>query len=400
MEFPTGMACKAMAVVPQLGWVCYSNGSKVHVFHPATLKEVGVLDLEAAEGASPAIGFPGETTIEGLHFAGRWLFCAFSSRSLPTAELARSGLHPSAVPVGLVCAWDVSSGLPVRHYPLAPDQIVAHKFGPVAMDSFTSGEGAEPYLFTASLDSSIKMWQFNAATGVFACQAFDATNGHVRGVKSLVFASGRVFTGSVDRTVKVWNPATTPPTCTATIPPPDVGGAGAALGVGAGGLPQEVVAVDSFTLGDKPYVIVAYTDGAVRCFDVSAPDMPVLLDSPSTVVASGSGGADPNNAQVPVKLSAMCALRLHIDESGGYDDMLVITAYAVSVVWGGRQGRRNSHLSMAPCDTNTPCAPSPPLLRTGALWAAPLLLQALQRPYLPSPLRRGTLLACRARRPS
>ena len=51
------MASKAMAVVPQLGWVCYSNGSKVHVFHPATLKEVGVLDLEAAEGASPgAVG--------------------------------------------------------------------------------------------------------------------------------------------------------------------------------------------------------------------------------------------------------------------------------------------------------------------------------------------------------
>lgn len=153
----------------------------------------------------------------------------------------------------------------------------------------------------AAVDAGlIRMWQYSPATSSWDSRALD---GHVRGVTSLVWsqAVGRLYSGSVDRTIKVWNPADG--SCTHTIlPPPDkpgpaahaggfmsavaakaAGASAAATPAGAGGgngHNSEILGLTEMTFKDLTFLVSGALDGSIKVWQLTgSPDAPTLIDA-------------------------------------------------------------------------------------------------------------------------
>lgn len=333
---------KALARHEETGSVFFSDGARVFV-KKDDCTDIGELPVTA--------GVPGLIQIDALHAVGRWVLAAYSS-PLPAGSFP----HPTAVPVGLVTAWDYAAvlrGEPIKSILLqpSPTEVAAHKLGATAIESVAL-PGEEPYIFTGSMDGTIKMWQFSAASGAFSCKPFDSANAHVRGVRSLVFINGHLFSASGDRTVKVWDPATL--TCVATVMPPAPasdpatilaktsvrggggGGAGASAAAAAvraahagvnpqTSVEQDVVAIDAFVFQNQPIVVAAYKDGSIRCYDVSVPATPKVIDQ-AKVDGGGQGNDDTGK---PLELCAM--VHMPLDAAASVEPALLI-AYHVSLL--------------------------------------------------------------------
>lgn len=57
--------------------------------------------------------------------------------------------------------------------------------------------------FTSAQDGSILAWTFNSGTNSFEATA--SLKGHTGSVVSLVFGAGRLYSGSMDKTIRVWD---------------------------------------------------------------------------------------------------------------------------------------------------------------------------------------------------
>jgi WD40 repeat protein len=226
--------------------------------------------------------------IDCIKVAGTWVFVA-SSVVVPGR---------TAVPVGIIQAWDLSSGAVAGPaLLLAPGFDFSHKSPITCMDAAVFEDGAtQPLLFSGSADGNIRMWQYNAAAGSFGS---DVMEGHVRGVTALVWVAGvqRLYSGSVDRTLKVWQVATK--ACSATILPPVAGAAGAAGGAGgsvfaaaaagmgaaaaAGGAGggnghvEEVHCLSELVVDGNTFLVSGALDGSIKAWNLAAPDAPALL---------------------------------------------------------------------------------------------------------------------------
>jgi WD40 repeat protein len=266
-------------------------------------------------------GVPGLIQIEALHAVGRWLLASYTS-PLPAGQFP----HPTAVPVGLVTAWDLSSPPPFTSYLLQPSstEIAAHKLAAPAIESVMIQNNPEPFIFTGSMDGTVKMWQFVASSGAFNCVAFDSAHAHVRGVRSLVFCNGYLFSASGDRTIKVWSPDTR--TCVATIMPPAQprGPRSLLAGVGSNGIDQDAIAIDTFNYQNIPFVVAAYKDGSLRCFDVSNPVSPKVIEDPTGRV---DGGTNNESGAQQVELTSM--VHMSLDASNPVEPAILL-GYSVS----------------------------------------------------------------------
>ena len=316
----------AVANVGGTNLFAFSDAEKIKLLNADSMSALFELTAEP--------GVPGATQIEALHIAGRWLLASYST-PLPAGSVP----HPTAVPVGLLKAWDLSSQYPFQSILLqtSPTEVFAHRLAATAIDSVSVDGDAEPFFFTGSLDGSLKMWKFNGKDA-FDCKPFSSENGHVRGIRAVLFTSGYLFSGGCDRTIKVWDCMSQ--NCVATIMPPAEPSTAAAAGggrgvfqaspapaavtlagVGAMGIDQDVMALDAFTGQGKPYVIAAYADGSVRFYDVSTPATPRAELEP---VARLDGGYQGTSQDGPTLLTTMCHLQLG-------EDSTVLTAYSVRV---------------------------------------------------------------------
>ena len=161
------------------------------------------------------------------------------------------------------------------------------------------------------------MWQFNPTHKGWDSRALE---GHVRGVTSLVWVSsvGRLYSGSVDRTIKVWNPADGSCTCTILPPAPSVAahrgggfadavaqsvvgkaavsgaplpGVGASVGGVEPGHNADVLALAEMGYSGLTFLVSGAVDGSIKVWRLSgSADAPALIRD-HVVEAAESGGA-------------------------------------------------------------------------------------------------------------
>lgn len=190
----------------------------------------------------------------------------------------------------------------------------------------------------------MRMWRFNAGTSSFDCMDLKGL-GHVRAITAIAVFQGlqpgnltRVYTGSEDRTVKVFDLNTMQ--CTNTVmPPAPAGGAAAAPAAATGGFGRiahaavsaatggavagagsgstagyEIVALDTLTLGGIPLLFVGHENGAVRLFILSNPDKPELSPAPTHHIPPDTSGR---------KLTSMAVMEL----DSAPDNPVLLTGY-------------------------------------------------------------------------
>jgi hypothetical protein len=247
-----------------------------------------------AQAAAPwTVEFHGPITC--MRAYGRWIFAACYAPMPPNAP------RPTAVPIGLLHAIDMTRPAEGKYYP--PEDFIAHKDEITAMDVYTpaSDAPAEPILFTGSKDGSIKMWRWDGST--FQCLRL--AQSHMRGVTSLCTltlpgGACRIYSGSDDKTVNIYNPSNPqrpltnciyPPAAVAAVAP-GVGrfahaaavAASHAAAAGPGDQDHVVVGV-SYTelethgaMGEtvsQTLLLVGYRNGLIRVFSLANPDAPV-----------------------------------------------------------------------------------------------------------------------------
>jgi len=239
-------------------------------------------------------------TVTALDASDCWVFAASSS--------AVAGEMP--VEVGLLRAWslaaDAAGGLaPATTLDLrAPGCAFAHARAIGALEAANVGQPT-PVLFSGGGEGLIRLWVADATSRTFVGRALE---GHARAVTALHWSAGigRLYSGSEDMTVKVWDVGSG--VCGHTVLPP---GGGAGAGAGGGGLLRladltaaaaatggaaaaaaapghaaPIVSVDSFEISTGArFLVTAALDGSIKVWSLepaAAPTpLPMLSVEPS-----------------------------------------------------------------------------------------------------------------------
>ena len=95
-------------------------------------------------------------------------------------------------------------------------------------------------------------------------------------------------------------------------------------GVGSNGIDQDAIAIDTFNYQNIPFVVAAYKDGSLRCFDVSNPVSPKVIEDPTGRV---DGGTNNESGAQPVELTSM--VHMSLDASNPVEPAILL-GYSVS----------------------------------------------------------------------
>lgn len=134
-----------------------------------------------------------KSRVECVEVASDYLFCGFESisKKLPN------------VTVGMIHAWNLKAPAdPPLEFHMSPSAPFAH--GKSVSSLVVAGQGA---VISGSLDSTIRLWQFNAALEG-GKGGFGLTNtlfGHVREVTSMVIIDTIMWSASTDKTIRLWD---------------------------------------------------------------------------------------------------------------------------------------------------------------------------------------------------
>ena len=97
-------------------------------------------------------------------------------------------------------------------------------------------------------------------------------------------------------------------------------------GVGSNGIDQDAIAIDTFNYQNTPFIVAAYKDGSLRCFDISNPASPKVVEDPSGRVDGGTQGNFDSGTQ-PVELTSM--VHMPLDGSNTVEPAILL-GYSVS----------------------------------------------------------------------
>jgi WD40 repeat protein len=268
---------RGIALYVQRSLLIYSDGNKVKF-------------LNTSFSQVEEISLPGN--VETIAIDDNFLFIAYSA-IVPNV---------TAVPVSHIRAYNLASQPPTMYDLVSPGLPSAHALEIHALETVHVGDNVPPVLFSGSADTTIRMWQLNASKNQWDSRKFE---GHSRGVTSLAWikAVGRLYSGSIDKTIKSWDPSTG--NCTSTILPPanapgvGVSGFAAVVAAKQGAIPSpvgiqstvggghghssELLGLTEIFFEGRPFLISGSLDGSIKAWDLTNPDslVPIIQIPPS-----------------------------------------------------------------------------------------------------------------------
>eukprot|EP00877_Chromochloris_zofingiensis_P012486 jgi/Chrzof1/7491/Cz02g25260.t1 len=166
------------------------------------------------------------------------------------------GMHNKAE--GIIKIWNLATG--------DSHQLTGHK-GQVLALAAASG-----FLFSGGQDASIRVWAFNPAAGIFVSQAIltaDSSNGHRSSVQTLTIQGQYMFSGDRHGNIKVWDLQAG--TCVQTVEH------------------AHAHAVMKLLLWGENYLLSASLDGAIKCWSPGMPPATILNPEPEFTFTGEEG---------------------------------------------------------------------------------------------------------------